>query len=63
MEIQYSLIVKNLTTIKEIVMFLEEQQQDHIQTINFQSNKEDCDICEGSGTSGDGTCPCVTEKV
>ena len=47
------------------------QQQDHIQTINFQFNKEDCDICKGSGSSaneicdvcqgsgasGDGTCP------
>ena len=43
-------------------MFLEEQQQDHIQTINFQSNKEDCDICNGSGSSGDGTCPSCNEK-
>ena len=45
-------------------MYLEEQQkQDHIQITKFQFNKEDCDVCKGSGSSGDGTCPCVTEKV
>ena len=38
------------------------QQQDHTQTINFQSNKEDCDICNGSGSSGDGTCPLCNQK-
>ena len=44
-------------------MFLEEQQkQGHIQTINFQFNKEDCDICKGSGSSGDGTCPLCNGK-
>ena len=44
-------------------MFLEEQQkQGHIQIINFQSNKGDCDICNGSGSNGDGTCPLCNQK-
>ena len=44
-------------------MFSEEQQkQGHIQIIKFQSNNEDCDICKGSGSSGDGTCPLCNQK-
>ena len=43
-------------------MLLEEQQQDHIQIINFQSNKEVCDVCHGSGVSGDGTCSSCNGK-
>ncbi len=43
-------------------MFSEEQQQDHIQIINYQFNKEECDVCHGSGAAGDGTCPSCNGK-
>ena len=45
-------------------MYLEEQQkQDHIQTIKSESNSsETCDVCHGSGTSGDGLCSSCNGK-
>ena len=43
-------------------MFSEEQQQDHIQIINYQFNKEECDVCHGSGVAGDGTCSSCNGK-
>ena len=45
-------------------MYLEEQQkQDHIQTTKSESNKSElCDICHGSGTTGDGLCSSCNGK-
>ena len=42
----------------------EEQHEDHIQTKEYQSNNnsEICDVCNGSGSSGDGTCSSCNGK-
>jgi len=39
-------------------MHLEEQQnKDNYRMVEFISNKsEECDVCHGSGSNGDGTC-------
>ena len=63
MVLRYSLIVKNLTMTKEIVMrWVEQLRKDLIQIKELKSNKslwkeETCDVCHGSGAAGDGTCP------
>ena len=58
MVMTYFLIVMNLITMKEIVMYLEEQhKKDHIQTEEYQStNTEVCDECHGSGQVGEVHC-------
>ena len=40
----------------------EQHKKDLIQIINFQSNKEECDVCHGSGVAGDGTCSSCNGK-
>ena len=63
-EIPYTLIVKNLTMITEIAMYLEEQRkQDHTQTIKLKSNSSEiCPDCKGSGSNGDGLCSSCNGK-
>ena len=45
-------------------MYLEEQQkQDLIQTIKSESNSSEiCDVCHGSGATGDGLCSSCNGK-
>jgi DnaJ-class molecular chaperone len=45
-------------------MYLEEQQkQDYTQTEKLKSNKSElCDICHGSGATGDGLCSSCNSK-
>ena len=58
MGIQYSLIVKNLTMMREIAMsYKEEHKHEHYRMEEFPSDKiELCPDCHGSGSNGDGTC-------
>mgnify|MGYP000110772052 CR=1 FL=1 len=39
------------------MLWEEQQKQDHIRMEKLKSNKsEQCDVCHGSGSNGDGTC-------
>ena len=38
------------------MLWEEQQKRGNIQTKDYQSNNETCDMCHGSGIVGDGTC-------
>ena len=38
------------------MLWVEQLNKEHYQAGKFQSDSETCDVCHGSGISGDGTC-------
>ena len=44
------------------MLWEEQHKKDHILTEKSKSNKEECDVCHGSGAAGDGTCPSCNGK-
>ena len=38
------------------MLWVEQLNKEHYQVEKFQSDNETCDVCHGSGVSGDGTC-------